>query len=227
MRSTGRRNCVYALLFSVGCVLSACAASRDLGSMCPATPIPFGQTTSVVGDFAPAKPLSEVVRASSLIVIGMVYPIDDVVNTQRAVDDPARPDPTGFGIGQIYTVTVQQTLKGAPPTHLKIVQAEGVILAPTECVTPDTIAAAKRLWATYYLPFQPDTRYLLLLRSVDLSPPRDLYFMGSDVVWRWQIRADGMGAPDIPPGAGLAVPTNATGEQPIVASITQLVAQQR
>ena len=120
--------------------------------------------------------VAELVERSTLIVIGTVEKTDRVINVARDVNDISKPDLGLLGLGQIYTVRVEQVVRGELSTDtIQLGQVEGFLVKPQDDVvpSPEDIALAREGYE--YIPFTPEKRYLLFLEPLHGWPEEGHY----------------------------------------------------
>lgn len=175
---------------------------------------------SGAGSYNTAKSLDDLVRQSSVIVVATLSAVGETVNLARDPNDPARPDPEFFSLGQVYQVEVQRYMKGNGSTALKAVQAEGFMPNP-----PATMAAAdiERLKRGYkYIPLHGSTTYLLFLRPLGGFPAATGYLTGPAQPWRFTLSTAGNAQAESPwAGADQAFPVWSSAS--LLSQVEQLV----
>jgi hypothetical protein len=127
----------------------------------PATP-GISQTTDTVTytfDDIPVVYFSipELSTKSDLIIIGQATATKEIINTARIPDDPTKPDPECFSIGQIYEIRVDDHLKGSSAKIIYVPQHQGFLSTPSGPPTVEQIAEAQKAYAELdrYFPSQP------------------------------------------------------------------------
>lgn len=200
--------------------LLACTAQRAAGNT--ATAEASGQQTAgrAAASYHTAGSLDELVAKSTVIVIGQLQSVGEVVNLARDPQNTSEPDPQVFSGGQVYLVAVQRYLKGQGPHALKVVQAEGFLPNP-----PATLTRADREKAKAqdtYIPLREGKTYLFFLRPLGLFPPETDYLTGTAHPSRFVLSADGYAGPESPwEQAQLVFPPRPTDQ--LLAQVEQLV----
>lgn len=193
-------------------ILAACGNSD---SEVQTKPDPLAETAS---DYEPAvvsadplivTSLEELVDASPIIVIGEVQEEAEVINTVRLAEDPSKPDPYFFGVGQVYRVKVEEYLKGSGPSNLNVVNQEGYLTSRDGPVSPPTsksdIDRIKRAYQDYH-PLRQGERYLFFVRSATgFDPSLNYVGMSLGSPWRFTLPKDGHAWPDTPFEEALAL----------------------
>ena len=127
----------------------------------PSQPTPTSSGSWSSGDHPVVTTLREVIAESSLVVIGTVSGLGEIVNEARNPNEPDKPDPNLFHIGQVYHITVESYLKGQGGSNVDLVAAEGVIAGSDMHKTPLNFEQAKA--NDQHIPLVPGTRYLIFL----------------------------------------------------------------
>ncbi len=105
--------------------------------------------------------IREIIARSSLVVIGKVSGLGEIVNYARDPNDHSKPDPNLFVIGQVYHLQVESYLKGQGGSNVDLVANEGAISGPDMHKTPLNFEQAKA--NDQHIPLIPGTRYLIFL----------------------------------------------------------------
>lgn len=165
------------------------------------------------------------VSTAQIIAIGQITGTGDVINMARNINDINKPDPTLFGVGQVYPFQVQQYLKGSGPSTLNVVQPEGQILADPATVAAADIQRAKTDSVYDYTAFQTGTTYLLFLRSLDGFDPKNNYFTGAFYPWRFTVGSDGTTTMEAPSGVFSQLPADfiPDADAPLLPQIKQAI----
>jgi hypothetical protein len=134
------------------------------------TPATTQQTSTVVpivglSDQHPlvVTTLSQLAAPSSLVVIGKVSGLGEIVNEARDPNDPSKPDSHLFIVGQIYHLTVESYLKGQGSNNLDFVATEGVLTATDPLNTPTSQYFEQAKAKDQHIPLVIGERYLLFL----------------------------------------------------------------
>ena len=143
------------------------AVSSQPTNMPSATALPSQPTTTPseswhIGDGpAMVTDIREIIARSSLVVIGTVSSLGEIVNYARDPNDYSKPDPNQFVIGQVYHLQVESYLKGQGGSNVDLVANEGTIASPDMHKTPLNFEQAKA--NDQHIPLTPGTRYLIFL----------------------------------------------------------------
>ncbi len=115
------------VIYIIVCLyLTACTQTRNTAPTLQETAIPsIGGSSSYVT----ANSIKELVEVSSIIVIGKVTSVGNLINMARNVDDITKPDANILGVGQIYQFEVERYLKGDGEKVIYVVQYENTFRA--------------------------------------------------------------------------------------------------
>ena len=193
-------------------VLVACGSPEPQGSARSEPAEPTASATPacdphaypiVTSDPAIVGSLDELVERSPLIVTGRVSGKGGMLNTIRLEEDPTKPDPHQFGAGQVYTLEVEEYIKGSGAETLGVVNPEGYLSsrdgAPVDL--PESEAEIDCLRAAYldYMPLQVGERYLFFLNiSPYYDPEVDYAGTSWGHPWRFLLPVDGRARPESP-----------------------------
>jgi len=109
---------VCSFAFLIGC------ASKVVGREVNETEQPAATIfTEVYESYVFTTSYTQLAETSELIIIGRPVTIGATINMARDPSDPSNPDSDLFGIGQVYTVVVEQYLEGSGEQVVKVVQA--------------------------------------------------------------------------------------------------------
>lgn len=161
-----------------------------------------------VGEYVTAHSLKVRIAISPIIVIGQITGTGEVINMARSIYDINKPDPTLFGVGQVYHFQVQQYLKGNGPDTLNIVQPEGLISADPATVSATDIQRSKTNSVYEYTAFRTGTTYLFLLQPLEGFDPKNNYFTGGIHPWKFVVGSDGNLIMEAPGGAVAQLPAD-------------------
>ena len=150
-------------LFLAACVPSNVADNNDVIINNSDTP-----TSDVVTHIINEVPviytsIPELSSKSDTIIIGKIIATGEIINTARDFDDPAKPDPDYFSVGQIYEVDVEQYLKGDGDKIINILQNQGFLITRSKAPTTSEI---ERAMAEYdYVQLRPGQTYLFFINT--------------------------------------------------------------
>lgn len=108
--------------------------------------------------------IKEITNKSDLILIGQVIEAKEILNTARDPADPTKPDAKYFSIGQVYTVQVEECLKGDGPKTLHIIQHRGFLVLEGEKI-PGAAELEKAQKESGVEPLDLHRKYLMFLRA--------------------------------------------------------------
>lgn len=156
------------------------------------------------GDYTSVLSVTDLVAISDLVVLGTIIPTNEIL-TYSVYSSPSKPSTDGpLGFTRIYTVEVEQIIKGTAPTAIKLVGVEGgIIETPNPDRVPTQIAAALATSQLdqRFIQWRTDTRYLLFLRpSIELPGMVGCYLTLSDNPGSFIVRTNGdveLGPPGI------------------------------
>ena len=118
-----------------------------------------------VGSYVVYLTFAELASNSDIIVEAHVKSTLDIVNMARAIDDHAKPDPSYFGIGQVYELEIESYLKGNGPETIYYVEYQGTIW-DNGAPSVEDIEREKSKWeGQEYIPLRANQTYLLFLRN--------------------------------------------------------------
>lgn len=147
------------------------------------------------GDYTSVLSLDDLVAISNIIVVGTITPTYELLTYSTYPLPPTSSVNPVLAVTRIYTVEVEQILKGVIPTPLKLNNVEGTVVEnPEPDRLPTQIAAA---FATpqidqRFVQWQTQTRYLLFLRpSFRLPGMVGCYFTTSDNPGSFILGTDG------------------------------------
>lgn len=112
--------------------------------------------------------VGEITTKSDLIVIGRAIEQNEIINTARDPDDPLKPDPKYFSIGQIYTIQVDEYIKGNGPKSFHILQHRGFFV-PEDGKSPSADELENALKGSGVELLDPLKSYIMFLRASDHS----------------------------------------------------------
>ncbi len=142
---------------------------------------------SIASSYITAGSIAELTLGSTLIVIGKVEKVDQVVNKARDVNDISKPDLRLLILGQVYQVSVDTLLKGKDPgLTMFIVQREGFLTKPQESEEPSPEDVEMARQYTDHIPFVAGNRYLLFLEPLYGFEERN-YFVNALHPWRFNV----------------------------------------
>jgi hypothetical protein len=134
----------------------------------------------------------EIVNQSDAIVIGRPTRAKEILDTARDPNDPTRPDPNHFGVGQVYEVQVDGYLKGDGPLSIAVIQNHGLISTKTKELTEDDFEQARK--RERILTLATGRRYVMFLvfSEYDLDDyPKGELLIGRGHPWRFEITGSG------------------------------------
>jgi hypothetical protein len=161
------------------------------------TPATMQQTSTIVpiansSDQHPlmVTNLSQIIAPSSIIVIGKVSSLGEIVNEARDTNDPSKPAPNLFIVGQVYHVTVESYLKGQGSSNVDFVATEGVLTNIDPFNTPTSQYFEQAKAKDYHTPLVVGERYLLFLNP-DPSFVAQHYFGLTKDKWGYKLPTNG------------------------------------
>jgi hypothetical protein len=137
---------------------------------------PSSQSHLTIGpiehSYVTATSFEELVEQADIVVVGSAVEKGKVINTARNPLDPTQPDPNLESVGQIYTIRVNQYLKGAGGDSIRFVQSEGYLTAEM-VVAGQTLEDARE--QSDQIPLSLNKEYLLFLRGAPELDDGNLY----------------------------------------------------
>jgi hypothetical protein len=131
--------------------------------------------------------MEEITTRADLIIDGQAISEDGIINSYRDPNDPSKPDPTYFSIGQAFTIKVNRYIKGEGPSYLNLVLNQGhVDKSLSELSTSDIEQA---MIDQNILPLPLNQRYIMFLRFVSdnyIDFSGDIY-TGLAHPWRFEV----------------------------------------
>lgn len=172
-------------------LLLATTSCINLGKSSPQEQEIKTATINTQSDYVIAHSLSEIIEKAQLILVGKVVGMGEIINLARDVNDPSIPDPSLFGIGQIYDVEVVEVLKSAQSewniSTIHIVQFEGRIRMDTTLnPSNDDIQKAREL--ENVPPLDLGTKYIFFVDPIIDFKNYPLHFSGRGLPWRFVIK---------------------------------------
>lgn len=140
--------------------------------------------------------MKEITDKSDIIIIGQPTKKNGIINTDRDPNDPSKPDPQYFGIGQIYEVEVSNYLKGDGVNTLYIVEYQGHAFQNPQELTENEIEQAMQ--RENIIPLSISKRYIMFLRSFtdDYVDFPYQHYSGVGHPWRFEITDSDCVQPD-------------------------------
>ncbi len=188
-----------------GTLLTACKNTHPSPTSATQTPVPVSQFFSNAS-YITTTSLKELTDKSTIIVFGKAIGVGDIINLARKVDDISKPDPSLFGIGQIYKFEITRYLKSeqgsSSPKRIYVVQFEGMInLSSQKPPAKDDIEKART--QENFAPIDLDSEYILFLEPLKGFPELEMHYIGIAHPWRFTL-VNGCAFPDTPwPGTSL------------------------
>jgi hypothetical protein len=183
---------ILSILISVQYTWRSRSLSNQQSKTLNLTPTTSISKTDVATSYDIAQSLEEVIKGSTVIVIGELQEKGETINMARDIDNPAKPSSRIFIIGQVYNFQVKIYLKGSGSDVIEVVQPEGVINTSASSITREQIEQAQLFDVSYgTTPFIAGNEYILLLEPLDASDKRNAYLTGSIHPWRFVVSPNG------------------------------------
>lgn len=139
------------------------------------------------GSYVTATSIEELSQLSDLIVIGHIESTDQEVNMARKIDNVKEPDPYNYIIGHVYSLTIDETLKGNQSSSVVyLVQPEGYLF---ELDPKDDEAKKQAHSRANYIEPKKGASYLIFLQTLLGFP--DGYYAQAPHPGRFLILDDG------------------------------------
>lgn len=107
----------------------------------------------------------ELALNSDLVIIGQITEEKEVINTARDPNDPTKPDPEYYSVGQIYDLKVEKYFKGEGPDSINFAQHQSfLVIEDGKQPGGEELQAAKRV--ENYVQVEFGKPYLLFLREI-------------------------------------------------------------
>lgn len=167
--------------------------------------------TSGSPSFITARSLDQLVEESTVIAIVRLEEAEEARELAMFPGGPSQPQDNAYVLGQAYRLQVERYVKGEGPDAIRVVQAEawGLRDVLAASASPQEEIEAMRQEALerhHFLPFAPDTTYLLFLSPLWRDADSD-YLTGTRHPYRFVLTEDGQAYPDSPwDGAKRAFP---------------------
>jgi hypothetical protein len=191
------------ILIGVLLVSGACAVpSTDDAS--PDIPIDTPYTYITTSQVASSS-FQELAQYADIVVIAKVISEEAVINTARDPGDPSKPDTRLFSITPVYTIEVEQFIKGRGANTLNLVQNQGIIILDAQGTRPSPAeidAVIQENEGQVFISLSQDKRYLMFLRILDEADYEvDGYRSGSLYAgvaepWRFEITPEEVVVPE-------------------------------
>ena len=173
-----------------GLMLLFTACQSSLTHPSPSTTSTLSITKFDSSSYITATSIQELANRSTIIVLGKAVERGDVINLARDVNDSSKPDHNLFGIGQVYVFKVEKYIKGDKPANetdlIYVVQPEGMIV-----ITPEAPLSKADVEKAHqqdnYIPFYPDTEYLLFLEPLRGFQDLKYHYVGVAQPWGFNV----------------------------------------
>jgi len=115
------------------------------------------------GSYVAYFSIPELSYQADIIILGNPTSILDQINMARDVENPTKPDPEYYGVGQIFEIQVEEYLKGSGEKYINLIQSQGFLVTRDGPPKVEEIENSKD--PKEYVPLVLGKTYLMFLHS--------------------------------------------------------------